>query len=299
MDNYFIPIKCVFNDKFINVLNIESGIEFFADDIYTLVCYQSVDNNFELYTRNLSTNFQRSRVVLIDGLLCDKQTLSWLALKRVFRRFEYDKQAQFIRWVRKTISPALALDKPDNRNLKVVDGINNTAWFFLDNAKSIDSLVSTYQPNLPAFFDASQHQTDMSLLNGYDVYLQLLKKELTVPDYQILYTSDLSTGLLRQRYLETASIILGVNNVEYFNMYNMFVCARQDLMLAQELDIAIIFALKKKTIPYLMLQVIEGGFFLQSLLACTLVGDIDKHLSLSIKQVYMRWLNQILVNITS
>ncbi len=94
MDNYFIPIKCVFNDKFINVLNIESGIEFFADDIYTLVCYQSVDNNFELYTRNLSTNFQRSRVVLIDGLLCDKQTLSWLALKRVFRRFEYDKQAQ-------------------------------------------------------------------------------------------------------------------------------------------------------------------------------------------------------------
>jgi hypothetical protein len=136
-------------------------------------------------------------------------------------------------------------------------------------------------------------------LNGYGVYLQLLKKELIVPDYQILYTSDLSARLLRQRYLETVSIVLGINNVEYFSLYNMFVCARQDLMLAQELDIAIIFALKKKTIPYLMLQVIEGGFFLQSLLACTLVDGIDRQLSLLVKQVYMHWLNHILVNITS
>lgn len=46
-----------------------------------------------------------------------------------------------------------------------------------------------------------------------------------------------------------------------------------------------------------MLQVIEGGFFLQSLLACTLAGIIDKPLSLQIKQVYTHWLNNLLVNI--
>lgn len=332
MDNYFIPVKTIFDDKFVNVLSIDSGLEFFADDIFSLVGCQSTGNprtgvisetdisnclGINLHY-DLPENLRRIRTVLIDGLLCKKQTLCWLALKHVFRQFKYDKQKEFVHWIRKSLSPALALEKFDNSNVKMLDGINLLSWFFIDSDKCIDSLVSIYQSNLFNFFGAlpsiiptadnfnsccregSQNEADNSLLpclSAYDIYLKLLKKELTIPDYQILHTSDLAARLLRQRYLESASIVLGVNNVEYFNLYDTFVCSRQDLLLAQELDIAIIFALKKRTIPYFMLQVIEGGFFLQSLLACTLAGIIEKSLSLSIKQVYTHWLNNLLVNI--
>lgn len=292
MDNYFIPVKSIFDDKFVNVLNIDSGLEFFADDILSLIGSQligdvnpyssnegfavsNIDNsgmgltseaNIGNLRYDLPENLRRIRTVLIDGLLCRKQTLSWLALKHVFRQFGYEKQKEFIRWIRKFLSPALALEKLDNSNIKTLDGINLLSWFFIDDDRCIDSLVSVYQSNLFSFFgtspsiiptansfkkphkeDSQQHCDDVSPPRSlaYDTYLKLLKKEITIPDYQILHTSDLAARLLRQRYLESASIVLGVNNVEYFNFYDTFVCSREDLLLAQELDIAVIFALKK------------------------------------------------------
>lgn len=282
MDNYFIPVQTIFDDKFVNVLNIDSGLEFFADDIFSLVSdvpdvgtrsHKRVTTipdlghcAINLYY-DLPENFRRIRTVLVDGLLYQKQTLSWLALKHVFRQFAYDKQNEFICWIRKSLSPALALEKLDNSNTKMLDGINLLSWFFIDSDKCINSLVSIYQSNLFSFFGASPsiiptadnfkkvcsedtQQADcvseVLSLPAYDLYLKLLKKELPIPDYQILHTSDLAARLLRQRYLDTVSIVLGVNNVEYFNFYDMFVCTRQYLLLAQELDTTIIFTLKKE-----------------------------------------------------
>lgn len=137
----------------------------------------------------------------------------------------------------------------------------------------------------------------VNALQSYQCYLKLLKKQVVIPDYEILYTSDLVARLLRQRYLSLASAVLGFNNINYFNLYDTFVISRSNLLLAQELDVAIIFSSKRTPNSYLLLQVIEGGFFLQTLLACTLVGVIEKSLSLQIKTAYINWLNYLLVNI--
>ena len=80
---------------------------------------------------------------------------------------------------------------------------------------------------------------------AYTTYIKLLKKEVNIPDYQILRTSDLGYRLLRQRYLESVLVILGVNNLGYFNFYDTFICGKEDLLIAQKLDIAVLFALKK------------------------------------------------------
>lgn len=314
MDKFFVPIKAFFDNQTVNVLNVDSGLEFFAEDIFNLVSYNQ--SHFDI-----PENLRRIRVVLIDGTLHRKQTLCWLALKYVFRQFSYSQQSDFVRWIRKTLSPALALENLDEGDIKTLDGINLLSWFFVESDKCIDSLVSIYQSSLFSFFgippsiilspnsfinpsknaDKSNDLTPSGQTRiaqiGYEIYLKLLKRQLSIPDYQILHTSDLAARLLRQRYLESASIVLGINNIDYYNLYDTFVLSCQDLLLAQELDIAIIFALKKKTIPYLMLQVIEGGFFLQALLACTLAGTVEKSLSLQIKQVYTNWLNHLLVNI--
>lgn len=310
MDNFFVPIKSVFENKSINVLDIDSGLEFLADDIFNLVNVPVGSANSLGYC-DLPENLQRIRTVLIDGLLCQKQTLNWLALKHIFCKFNYEKQKEFIRWTRKTLSPRLTLEKLDDSDTKILDGINILSWFFTNKNKSIKSLVSVHQSNLTKILCASpsiilkadrSREFDIENIPSsnhpvYETYLNLLKKEINIPDYQILRTSDLGARLLRQRYLESALIILEVNNVRYFNLYNTFVCSRDNLLLAQELDIAVLFGLKKRTIPYLMLQVIEGGLFLQSLLACTLDNRIEKSLCLQIKEAYIYWLSQILANI--
>lgn len=349
MNQFFIPIKAAFAEQTVNVLNVDSGLEFLAEDIFCLVAnnfgYDSGYKSLMESQLNSSTiipkNLNCIRTVLIDGVLHQKQTLTWLALKHIFNKFGYSNGKEFVRWIRKTLSPALALESSDDTNFKTVEGIKSLSWFFSENNKYIDSLVSIYQHNLFSFFgippsivpvlnnfcdsnkggktelkinckqengDLCPHSAQINqdidssccqfnTLQSYQYYLKLLKKQIIIPGYEILYTSDLAARLLRQRYLSLASIILGFNNINYFNLYDTFVISRTNLLLAQELDIAIIFSFRKSPNFYLMLQVIEGGFFLQSLLACTLAGAIDKSLSLQIKSAYINWLNYLLVNI--
>lgn len=355
MNQFFIPIKAAFAEQTVNVLNIDSGLEFLAEDIFCLVAknfpydsgYKTLMESQLNSSNVLPKNLDCIRTVLIDGVLHQKQTLTWLALKHVFQKFGYSNGKEFVRWIRKTLSPALALESSDDTNLKTVEGIKSLSWFFSESNNCLDSLVSIYQPNLFSFFGIppsivpvlnnfcdfnkgvnntgaylkSAGQTELkingdlcshtvyknqdvdssccqfSALQSYQYYLKLLKKQIIIPGYEILYTSDLAARLLRQRYLSLASIVLDFNNINYFNLYDTFVVSRSNLLLAQELDIAIIFSFKKSPNSYLMLQVIEGGFFLQSLFACTLAGAIDKPLSLQIKSAYINWLNYLLVNI--
>ncbi|BDA75903.1 hypothetical protein CAL7716_100690 (plasmid) [Calothrix sp. PCC 7716] len=361
MNQFFIPIKAVFGEQTINVLNVDSGLEFLAEDIFGLIAkrnsysfkYESSIKKQLDTSSTLPKNLDCIRTVLIDGVLLQKQTLSWLALKHVFHQFGYSHGKEFVRWIRKSLSPALALESSDETNLKTVEGIKALSWFFCDSNSCIDSLVSIYQSNLFNFFgippsivpvlsnfcngnkrisntgtntkpvgiakikltgqqesgDLCLHSLQMTqniespcyqsfdALQSYRYYLKLLKKQIIIPDYEILHTSDLAARLLRHRYLSSASIVLGFNNLNYFNLYDTFVTSRSDLLLAQELDVAIIFSLKRNPNSYLMLQVIEGGFFLQTLLACTLARAIDKSLSLQIKSAYINWLNYLLVNI--
>ena len=152
MDNYFIPTKSVFKNKFVNVLDIESRLEFLADDILSILNINNIANTqFIDLTENLST----TRTVLIDGNLCKKQTLNWLALKNSFKKFNYEGQNEFTHWIRKSLKPALALKKEDDFYNKDVLGINTLSWYFTDNDKSVDSLVSVYQSNLVDFIYAS------------------------------------------------------------------------------------------------------------------------------------------------
>lgn len=360
MNQFFVPIKAAFDEQTVNVLNIDSGLEFLAEDIYCLFVknfthdygYKSLMESQLNSSNILPQNLNCIRTVLIDGVLYQKQTLNWLALRYVFQKFGYSKIKEFVRWVRKSLSPALTLEGSDETNLKSVEGIKALSWFFCESNSYIDSLVSIYQSNLFNFFgippsiipvlnnfcnynkgindtgaylnagktevkiSGRQENRDLRLhtvqinqdmdlscyqsthaLQSYQYYLKLLKKQIIIPDYEILYTSDLAARLLRQRYLSLVSIILGFNNIDYFNLYDTFVISRSNLLLAQELDIAIIFLSKKNHNSYFLLQVIEGGFFLQTLLACTLAGAIEKSLSLQIKTAYINWLNYLLVNI--
>lgn len=292
MNDYFIPIKSVFQNEYINVLDIESGLEFLAEDILKILGVDKLNITQALdLVKNLSTN----RSVLIDGELYEKQSLNWLALKQVFNKFDYDGKKDFNRWIRKSLTPALALNKNEDSVNDKISGANKLDWYFIGNEKSIETIVSNYQSKLISYiglfseFDTVCHTNCIV----YSKYLKLLKKELYIPNYDILITSDLASRLLRQRYLESISPILGVNNLDYLSLYNAFITSRNHLLTAQELDIALLYAFKEGSIPYFMLQIVEGGIFLQSLLSCTLYGSIDKSISLQIKQSYISWLHHI------
>lgn len=297
MDYYIVPFKGNFQKHFINVLDIDSGVEFVADDILNLV---GSNNVIKFEYCNLPKSLYRIRTVLIDGLLCDKETLNWLGLQKVFRKIGYRSQKEFVRWTRKSLLPALTLEKLDDFEGKTLDGINTLSWFFNSDKKFIESLKFFHQSNLN--FIRGESSSPFGFNNGilaskyHAIYSKLLRKEVNIPSYQTLRTSDLRAKLLRQRYLESALSTLAVSNIEYSTLYKAFICSQDNLLSAQELDIAVLYELKR-SIPLLTLQVIEGGFFLQSLLACTLDKSIERLLSLQIKEAYICWLNQILENI--
>lgn len=120
MDNYFVPFKGIFNQYLINVLDIDSGVEFIADDIFNLVdCVNSISGYCNLHESQYTI-----RLILMDGLLCDKKTLNWLGLQQIFYNTDYKNQKEFARWTRKCLLPALTLEKLNDFDTKTVDGIN-------------------------------------------------------------------------------------------------------------------------------------------------------------------------------
>ncbi|NJN07474.1 MAG: hypothetical protein HC815_05595 [Richelia sp. RM1_1_1] len=120
----------------------------------------------------------------------------------------------------------MALERVDNDNFDAIaiKGLDILSWFIKDN-KPIESLVCIYQSNLASLLRELVSAKGENF--AYDIYLKLLRKELNIPNYQILRITDIAVRLLRKRYLES----LGINNIGYFNLYNLFMCKRDNLFM--------------------------------------------------------------------
>ncbi|MEC4815880.1 MAG: hypothetical protein SAK29_21800 [Scytonema sp. PMC 1069.18] len=330
-----------FQDNSIKLLDIETGIEFLAEDILMLVCPTGIDFGVRSLVEILPLKLRRKRHVYSknNSNLQEVDTLCWLALKYVFNLFGYEKHREFVRWLRKDIAPSSHLKEKANNHISqvstiqsnthstkivpvhhvnlatdrlavselIVTKLNSLHWFnIITNSqllplsemylKSRFSLIGAPPTLVPAIQDYHQRDESLSLGILEAVYLSFLYKGVGIPSLSNA-DANLSNQLLRKRYLDCCQLVLENVNISYFDLYFTFVTDADNLFLAQELDIALVFSYLKKRLPFPILRVLEGGVFLQALDLCGLTGSLDNQLASSLKVSYLNWLSTLLSEI--
>ncbi|NMF63243.1 hypothetical protein DP113_34445 (plasmid) [Brasilonema octagenarum UFV-E1] len=106
MNIYWLTRIANFQGSSIRLLDIDTGIEFFAKDILMLVCPRNVDKEIQSFLEVLPLKLRRKRQVFtVNHELQEVDTLCWLALKYIFNLFGYEKHREFVRWLRKDVAP--------------------------------------------------------------------------------------------------------------------------------------------------------------------------------------------------
>ncbi len=334
-------------------LDIDTGIEFLAEDIRNLVCPRTIDKGTKSFVEALPPKLRRKRQIIdgIDGTLKEVDTLCWLALKFVFNLFGYEEHREFVRWLRQEVAPntntsnvrvgddvvslkkkviiarqflnqSLCLKRTKVLPVKnalvasrlpaselIVAKLNSLHWFNIINNCQLVSLSKMYlnsrfslvgaPPTLvPAIQDYSLLQNDtfdVAILEA--IYLNFLYKQVTVPSLNS--EINLANQLLRKRYLDCCQLILENENISYLDLYVTFVTDADNLFLAQELDIALIFSYFKKHLTFPILRILEGGVFLQALDLCGSIGNLDSRVVSSLRVAYLNWLSALLEEVDS
>ncbi|MUG91729.1 hypothetical protein F7734_04235 [Scytonema sp. UIC 10036] len=338
-------------------LDIDTGIEFLAEDICNLVCPGIIDKGTKSFIEALPLKLRRYRPIIDEnGTLKEVDTLCWLALKFVFNLFGYEKHREFVRWLRKDvvssatagtiltaskahiedgiISPGekvgtirqslnqtIGLKDTEDFSVKnvpvasrlpaselIVAKLNSLHWFNVINNCQLVSLSEMYYESrfslvgapptlVPAIQDYSLRDDSFSAALLEATYLSFLYKQVSVP----LFHSgiDLQNHLLRRRYLDCCQLALENDNISYSDLYFAFVTDADNLFLAQELDIALIFSYLKKHLSFPILRILEGGIFLQALDLCGSIGTLDSQIVSSLRLAYLNWLSILLEEINS
>ncbi|WP_148663095.1 hypothetical protein [Scytonema hofmannii] len=340
------------------ILDIDTGIEFLAEDICNLVCPGIIGKGIKSFIEALPLKLRRQRQIIDENsTFKEVDTLCWLALKFVFNLFGYEKHREFVRWLRKdvvssaTTNTILTASKAHIENgivsygekvgtirqsLNQVIGLKNTEFFSVKNVsvasrlpaselivaklnslhwfnvinncqlvslsemyyESRFSLVGAPPTLVPAIQDYSllrNYTFDTALLEA--IYLSFLYKQVSVPlfDSEI----DLPNKLLRKRYLDCCQLALENEKISYSDLYFAFVTNANNLFLAQELDIALIFSYFKKHLSFPILRILEGGVFLPALDLCGSIGTLDSQIVSSLRLAYLNWLSALLEEINS
>ncbi len=349
MSIYWLPRTVKFQSNFIRLLDIDTGIEFFAEDILMLVCPGCI-NGIQSFIEVLPLKLRRKRQIIgNDSSLQEVDTLCWLALKYIFNLFGYEKHREFVRWLRQDIAPSstanislgLSSTKANNlgeqlvntgqivqcyRHTKIlpvqnvsvaarlpvseliVTKLNSLHWFnIITNCELLSlsdmylnsrfSLIGAPPTLVPAIQEYSLQNDNLDIAALEAIYLSFLYKRFDIPLFDS-YT-DLSNKLLRKRYLDCCQLVLENVNISYSDLYFAFVTDTDNLFLAQELDIALVFSYSKKHLTFPILRVLEGGVFLQALELCGLTVSLDNQLVYSLKVAYLNWLATLLEEILS
>lgn len=361
MSIYWLPRIADFQGNSIRLLDIDTGIEFLAEDILMLVCPGSIDKGVQSFVETLPLKLRRKRHILTgsdDSKLQDVDTLCWLALKYIFNLFGYEKHREFVRWLRKHVTSSsneganlnlwngkannlsLSFDKrivhsslvsvmqPDRfdptkivpvHNVSVapqlpaseliVAKLNSLHWFNIITNCQLLSLSDMYLNSRFSLFGApptlvpaiqdyyQQNQTlDIAVLEVF--YLSFLYKRVDIPSLPDT-DANLPNQLLRRRYLDCCQLVLENENISYSDLYFTFITDTDNLFLAQELDIALVFSYFKKHSSFPILRALEGGIFLQALDLCGLTVSLDNQLVSSLKVAYLNWLSTLLAEIIS
>ena len=378
---YWLPRTAEFQGNFIRFLDIDTGIEFFAEDILMLVSPECIEKGIHLFIEAIPLKLRRKRQVFAEGeqsvgRLCqlvdttfaqrdrrlyslgdtklkEIDTLCWLALKYIFNLFGYEKHREFVRWLRKDValssrtnmSLSLPLAKLTNndrilgaghiftiqpplpRETKLVPAhnvsvaarlpaselivtkLNSLHWFNIITNHEILSLSDMYlnscfsligaPPTLvPAIQEYSLRDKNLDVAVLEALYLSFLYKRVNIPP-SLDFDPGLPNRLLRKRYLDCCQMVLQNENISYSDLYLAFVTDTNNLFLAQELDIALLFSYFRKHLSFPIIRVLEGGVFLQALELCGLAGTLDNQLVSSLKVAYLNWLSSLLEEIIS
>jgi hypothetical protein len=100
----------------LRVVDIETGTEFVADDIFRLVspffCLSVITDKIRSkYLETIPAKFRRKRTIYIADFESEVEvdTLCWLALKHVFKIYDYKNSRQFIKFLRHEVVANTAL----------------------------------------------------------------------------------------------------------------------------------------------------------------------------------------------
>ena len=361
MSIYWRPRIADFQGNSIRLLDINTGIEFLAEDILMLVCPGSIDKGVQSFVETLPLKLRRKRHIFSgsdDSKLQDVDTLCWLALKYIFNLFGYEKHREFVRWLRKDVTPGsnegapLSLWNGQANNLSlsfdkrivhsdlvsvmqqarfeqteivpvqnvsvaarlpaselIVTKLNSLHWFnIITNCQLLSlsdmylnsrfSLVGAPPTLVPAIQDYYQQNDSLGIAVLEAIYLSFLYKRVDIPSLSDT-DANLSNKLLRKRYLDCCQLMLENENISYSDLYFTFITDTDNLFLAQELDIALVFSYFKKHLSFPILRALEGGVFLQALDLCGLTRCLDNQLVSSLKVAYLNWLSTLLSEIIS
>lgn len=322
MTNIYIPTNAKFKLKQIRLLDVDTGLEFVAIDIFKLVSTLPVEV-LESLIKKLPDKFKRSRFIQLVGVI-EVDTLCWLGLKYVFSQYNYQQQTSFIRWLRKDAkvsadsgqniaalleSSQSQLAAPKKSNISrtsksnlIVPHFDKLNWFNKVTIPQLDILalmhrddcfgLSGIPPSLVPTIDANRISSD-SELNS--VYFSLLYKRIDIPILEET-SLNLSQQLLSTLYLNCAQAVLNNQDISYVNLYSTFVSNSHNLLLAQELDLAIIFHYTRNFFPFPLIRVLEGSIFLQALYGCNSCQIITSRLTLALKFAYLNWLSTLIDN---
>ncbi|NJM73391.1 MAG: hypothetical protein HC862_26515, partial [Scytonema sp. RU_4_4] len=104
MKDLWVPIFVKFRDQSIRLLDVITGLEFLAYDVFLLVYPKDTNQECIQRINALPQKLQRKRKVLLDGYVSECHTLCWLTIKYIFNQSGYLLQREFIHWIRKEIS---------------------------------------------------------------------------------------------------------------------------------------------------------------------------------------------------
>lgn len=362
MNIYWLTRIADFQGNSIRLLDIDTGIEFLAEDILMLVCPGSIDKGVQSFVEILPLKLRRKRHIFTvsdDSKLQNVDTLCWLALKYIFNLFGYEKHREFVRWLRKDVAPSsnegaslsLCNGKANNLSLSfdkrivhssqvsviqpyrfeqteivpvhnvsvaaarlpaselIVTKLNSLHWFnIITNCQLLSlsdmylnsrfSLVGAPPTLVPAIQDYYQQNEILDIAVLEAIYLNFLYKRVDIPSLPGT-DANLPNQLLRKRYLDCCQLILENENIFYSDLYFTFITDTDNLFLAQELDIALVFSYFKKHLSFPILRALEGGIFLQALDLCGLTGSLEHQLVSSLKVAYLNWLSTLLAEIIS
>jgi|GEM_PF-5937758 len=327
---YWLPKTVQFQNHWINILDIDTGLEFILEDIRQLVC---PDYRIEALVAKLPLNLRRKRHLFPrNGEPCQENvdTLCWLALKYVFNLFGYEQHREFIRWIRKEVIPKLLTptytgessqvflgQEPPNHQMEISSQTKNTLSYPVKVGSQLNNeLIATKLKSVHWFNTINNHQ--LLLLSKYkkefsligapptlipvflttelsQCYLDLLYKQVKIPAFS--ETDNLLNHLLRRRYLDFCQLCLENEKISYSDLYQTFITNEPNLFAAQELDIALIFYYLKNSLSFPIVKVLSGGVFLQAIDMCSQQGFLDEKLTSSLSIAYFNWLSTLLMEI--
>ncbi len=104
MSQVLYPRVVIFQGQELRVLDLATGIEFIAEDIFQIVSPYFRLGITEITKYNfieiVPVKWRRKRSIVIFDETHEFDTLCWLALTHIFKIFDYKDARDFIKWLR-------------------------------------------------------------------------------------------------------------------------------------------------------------------------------------------------------